>query len=215
MKLSSRKSFSLIFFVLFLFGYSCKSNPYNIRSATASVSSQKKIVIGPIENRDIKSLRSIASDFQDLLKFELMKNNFVLVPIQKRKNKKDFDESKDMLGSLPIQLRKAAGENWNEVYSGDRLLDREEIKNLYLEDPFDLYLQGSISIQNNDRVLDKKEYNYIFLHIYDANGNSVGMITSTFDNEIMYESELLKKVADGIILEFQKKIALKELSSRQ
>ncbi|TGN08483.1 lipoprotein [Leptospira ilyithenensis] len=215
MNRSYKKIGAFLFFILCLLVANCSRNPYNIRSAISSQSSSRKILVGYIENRDLKSLKQAPKNFKDLLQFELIKNGFNLVPYRKKNaHPGNKESSKDAIGSLPESLRRIAGENSYEDYKEEKLLDREEIRSLFRDETFDILIQGSISIQSNDQILDRKEYNYIFLHIFDHEGNNLGMISSTFDNKILYESELMKKVAEGLAFELKKNsgemIALQE-----
>ncbi|BDA79616.1 hypothetical protein LPTSP3_g25460 [Leptospira kobayashii] len=205
MNRSHEKAGVLLFSVLLLLVVGCAKNPYNIRSAVSSGSSSRKVLVGYIENRDLKSLKQAPKNFKDLLQFELIKNGFNLVPYRKNNiNARNKEGNKDTIGALPESLRRIAGENSYEDYKEERLLDKEEIKSLSQNDSFDLLVQGSISIQSNDQILDRKEYNYIFLHIFDSEGNNLGMISSTFDNKILYESELMKKVVEGLAIELKR-----------
>jgi|GEM_PF-2647715 len=207
----NHKKIEIVPIIVCLFCFTlCSKNPYNIRSVASSGSSARKIFVGYIENRDLKTLRQTPKDFKDLLKFELIKNGFNLISPRKKQTYQQVnkDHKKEIIGSLPDSLRRIAGESDYDDRYDEKLLDKEEITQLAQAEKFDVFLQGSISIQSNDLILDKKEYNYIFLHVFDSEGNHLGILTSTFDNKILYESELLKKVAEGLAFELKKNAQL-------
>ncbi len=203
----NRITFGILIFCLMGFGSRCKNNVYHVRSTLVSSAPKKKLILGLIENRDIRTPRSVPKDFHDLLKFELIQRGYLLFGFSFNESIKQTDPKKSESSSLPTSLRLAAGENWNQGYVAERLLVSAEIKELGIKEGFDLFLQGTISVQSNDKILERKDYNYIFLSIYNAEGVMVGMLSSTFDNKTIYESELLKEVASAMALEFQTRIA--------
>lgn len=199
LRLNHIASFFIIFLILICFN--CKIDNYQVKSTLVSESPQKKLMFGAMTIRDVRIPKSIAKDFQDLLVFELIQKGFVI-------NFYNFNdlakEVKIENSKLPLNLRNAAGEFWNQNSVIEKHLVRNEIKEVSEKESFDLFLQGSISIQNNDLTLERKDYNYIFLHVYSPDGNLIGMVRSTFDNKMLYESEQMKEVVSKMAFEFQK-----------
>lgn len=199
-----RTSKFIIFICLVVIQISCKIDEYQVKSTVVIDSPKKKLMLGLINTRDVRTPRSIAKDFQDLLAFELIQKGDVISFCNFQEL---YKEVKSENSKLPLNLRTAAGEFWNNHSIQERQLLKGEIKELGEKEGFDFFLQGSISIQNNESMLERKDYNYIFLHIYGPDGNMVGMIRSTFDNKILYESMLLKEVAAKMALEFQNTVS--------
>nr|WP_165780045.1 lipoprotein [Leptospira meyeri] len=199
----------IFLFFLFLAGIqiSCKFDEYQVRSTLVINSPKKKLMLGLIGTRDVRTPKSIAKDFQDLLAFELIQKGY---EISFCNFQELYKEVKTEHSKLPINLRAAAGEFWNNNTNQEKQLLKGEIKELVEKEGSDFFLQGTVSIQNNDAILERKDYNYIFLHIYGPDGNMVGMIRSTFDNKILYESALMKEVAAKMALEFQNTISGKK-----
>ncbi|MCW7506146.1 hypothetical protein [Leptospira paudalimensis] len=199
LRLNRIASYFIIF--LILISFNCKIDKYQVKSTLVSESPQKKLMFGAMTIRDVRIPKSIAKDFQDLLVFELIQKGFVI-------NFYNFNdlakEVKIENSKLPLNLRNAAGEFWNQNSVIEKHLVRNEIKEVSEKESFDLFLQGTISIQNNDLTLERKDYNYIFLHVYSPDGSLIGMVRSTFDNKMLYESEQMKEVVSKMAFEFQK-----------
>ncbi|TGL09156.1 hypothetical protein EHQ43_01490 [Leptospira bouyouniensis] len=179
----------------------CKFDNYQVKSALVSSSPNQKLLFGTMTTRDVRIPKSIGKDFQELLVFELIHKGFT---VNFYNFQESFKESKKEDSKLPLNLRSAAGEFWNHNPIVEKQLIRQEIKEVSEKETFDLFLQGTISIQNNDITLERKEYNYIFLHLYSPDGNLIGMIRSTFDNKMLYESEQMREVVSRMADEFQK-----------
>lgn len=183
----------LLLIVVSLF-FQCKDPDFHVRGVKVSQTPQKKLIVGSIQNRDYKTPKSIAKDFRDLFSYELMQIGYSLVPIQPKLLERDLDMSGEK-SSLPLSLRKSAGESSSSSSQIERLLDQKDIKLITNSESVDYFVQGVVSIQSNEKILDKKDYNYIFLNVYDTEGNLIGMLNSSFDEKILSESELLRKVA--------------------
>ncbi|GBF52096.1 hypothetical protein LPTSP4_36340 [Leptospira ryugenii] len=191
-------SFLSIFFLLL----QCREADFHVRGAKVSKAPQKRMMIGSIQNRDYKTPRSIAKDFRDLFSYEMMQKGYSLLPIPYKLLDPQVDLSSEK-SSLPPSLRKVAGEATISSNHNERLLDKNEIRTVIGNESVDYFVQGIVSIQSNERVLDKKDYNYIFLHIYDAEGNMIGMLNSSFDEKILSESALMRKVAFSLAQTFE------------
>jgi hypothetical protein len=193
----------LVLFLLLFMASQCREQDYHVRSAKVSNNPQKKLVVGSIQNRDYKTAKSIARDFRDLFVFELLQKGYSLVLSNPRLLDPEID-LKNEKSSLPLSLRKSAGEAAVQTNQWERHLDKSEIKSISQNDSFDYFLQGVVSIQSNEKILDRKDYNYIFLNVYDPEGNLVGMLNSSFDEKILGESELMRKVAYSLAQSFDK-----------
>jgi hypothetical protein len=190
--------------ILFLFVSSqCRDQDFHVRSAKVSNNPQKKLLVGSIQNRDYKTAKSIARDFRDLFVFELLQKGYSLVPTNPRVIEPELDLSNEK-SSLPLSLRKSAGEASIQTNQWERHLEKNEIKGLARSEVFDFFVQGVVSIQSNEKILERKDYNYIFLNVYDTEGNLVGMLNSSFDEKILGESELMRKVAYSLAQSFDK-----------
>ncbi|MDZ4727673.1 MAG: lipoprotein [Leptospira sp.] len=191
-----------LFYILF-FLTDCRDPDFHVRGAKVTNAPQKKLMVGSIQNRDFKTPKSIAKDFRDLFAFELMQKGYSLIPVNVKMIERDMDLSGDK-SSLPLSLRKSAGEASIVPNQLERLLDKNEIKSITQAESVDLFVQGVVSIQSNEKILDRKDYNYIFLNVYDTEGNLVGMVNSSFDERILGESDLMRKVASSLAQTFDK-----------
>lgn len=192
-----------VLFLLLFMASQCREQDYHVRSAKVSNNPQKKLVVGSIQNRDYKTAKSIARDFRDLFVFELLQKGYSLVPTNPRLVDPEFD-LKNEKSSLPLSLRKSAGEAAIQTNLWERHLDKSEIKSISQTDSFDYFLQGVVSSQSNEKILERKDYNYIFLNVYDTEGNLVGMLNSSFDEKILGESELMRNIAYSLAQSFDK-----------
>ncbi|MDX1957395.1 MAG: lipoprotein [Leptospiraceae bacterium] len=190
--------------ILFLFFFVSCFNKYSVEIAKQDTK-KSKVIIGYIENRDILLTRYTAKNFKDMLEYEFLKAGYSVPDFQKpiEKELEEETQNKSELGDLPKTLRKVAGENSFYENKEDRFLKEEEIAKLITTEKANLFLQGAIAIHSNERILDKRDHNFIFLNIFDKSGKRVGMISSAFEDKVLYEATLLREVCRKIVKEFQ------------
>lgn len=85
-------------------------------------------------------------------------------------------------------------------------LGKKEIVKLAKKTHSKFFIQGALSIQDNNEFIDTKKSSFIFLSIFDAQGELVGMINFAVEEDSLYEADDLKLACQEIVKKFSAKI---------
>lgn len=162
------------------------------------------ILLGEIENRDIRYHQHINENFRDMLKYDFIESGY---GVEKINHKPIISEelTDESIGGLPLVLRRAAGEaNWEGTQTGQ--LNRKQIKTMASEYDFDYFLQGSLALHTSGKILESIDHNLFFLDIYSKDGKQIGMIRFAFEEKTIYEANLMKNLSNQVVTTFLSKI---------
>lgn len=201
----------LLFFLLIAFFIlSCKSN-LGVEGTKQEERPRAFILLGHLENRDIRYIPYTAENFRDMLKFEFLKAGFALekMDMEEYQNfiQKDESNLSDKVGDLPLKFKPAAGENFYPYRKpANKNLSSKQIVILGETTKFTYFIQGAIALHHEGKLLEEKENNLFFLNIYNNTGRQIGMISFTIEERSLHEAELLKKLCNTVVKTFQEKI---------
>ena len=193
-----------------------------------------KIMMGSIENRDIRYSPYTVSNFSDLLSYQLREVGYevdemreVLAEEYDEKLKKaaeakapevektpEIEMKKAKTGDstrnlLPAHLRHVAGEQKPRVIKerdeNPRLSPRE-IRDLQKRRPFKYFVQGSISQSDSDPLLEIERNVLVLITVYDSKGHRVGALSYTAEGEELNGSEFMKVVCARLTGAFDENI---------
>ncbi|WP_016760483.1 lipoprotein [Leptospira weilii] len=190
-------------------------NTGTIRYATKKEKTKATYLIGFIENRDSYYDPFGAKNLSNMLKFEFINSGYEILQIedflksqelnliQSVANTQSQTETKNpqAISTPEFQnVTKIAGEK--AYFSLDyepKILREVEIKNIGNGIKFDYYIQGAVAMNDNRKLINKKESGIIFLEIYDKNGKITGSLNYTVDDRVFTEANLLKDICAKII----------------
>lgn len=199
-------------------------NSGTVRYASIKEKGKGIYLIGYIENRDSYFDPYGAKNLVNMLKFEFIRSGYDILQLEdvlKSQEPNPFanasttlpqgiNENKNpqaVTGSETPSITKIAGEKTIfSVETEPKILRAIEIKNLANNVKFDYYIQGAVAMNDNRKLLNKKESGIIFLEIYDKNGKITGSLNYTVEDRVFTEAVLLKDVCTKIV----KKIDLKD-----
>ncbi len=162
-------------------------------------------MLGSIINRDYKTSKSLGQNLRDLFAFELMERGYLLAPIPHIKKEKEVEASKDF-SNLPMVLRRSTGEFLHEQLTNDRFLVEEEIPFLMENYRADYFVQGVISKQRDEKNLEKNEFHFLFLKIYDSQGQLFVMLQTSLEDSVLKEKTLLSQLAFSLVQNLDDKL---------
>ncbi len=168
------------------------------------------ILLGHVENRDIRYMPHTSENLKDMLKFEFIKAGFETDKIDLEEMAGDLykeDNSlPDKVGNLPLKFKASAGENfYPNRPQVSKNLNTKQIIRLGDIAKFNYFIQGSIAMHNNGKFLDSIDSNLFFLNIYNNQGKQVGMISFIIEERNLYEAGLLKNLCIQVVKIFQEK----------
>ncbi|RHX78454.1 lipoprotein [Leptospira yasudae] len=196
-------------------------NTGTIRYATKKEKSKATYLMGFIENRDSYFDPYGAKNLGNMLKFEFINHGYDILQIedilksqeqnliQGVGNYQSTPENKNpqavTIADSPTAT-KIAGEKivFNLEYE-PKILREVEIKNLNGIVKFDYYIQGAVAMNDNRKLINKKESGIIFLEIYDRNGKITGSLNYTVDDRVFTEAGLLKDICSKIVRKIDSK----------
>ena len=184
----------------------CKTSP--VQGTKQKAKPVSHILLGPIENRDLRYHPHINENFRDMIKFDLIEAGYAVEKIELNQNLEKYKTEemvKDTIGGLPLLLRKSAGENgFTEIYK--KQLNAKQIFELSDEYNFDYFLQGSLALHTNGKILDSIDHNLFFLDIYSKEGIQIGMIRFAIEEKTIYEANLMKNLSNQVVTTFHSKL---------
>jgi hypothetical protein len=181
----------LVYFLLF----GCKTQI--VQGVNQKVNPLSHILLGNIENRDIKYHPHIHENFRDMIKYDLLEYGYSVEKIDTNFGLKKEENLNESIGGLPLVLRKSAGES---LSIGNKLqYSKKEIQELSKFHQFDYFIQGALAIHTNGKILESIDHNLFFLDIYRNDGSQVGMVRFTLDEKSVYEANLIKQLSNQIV----------------
>ncbi|EQA38121.1 putative lipoprotein [Leptospira inadai serovar Lyme str. 10] len=194
-------------------------NTGSVRYAERKDKAKGVYLLGFIENRDSHFDPFSTKNLSSMLKFELLFSGYDVLVIgdylktiednvakEKAFKKEKSTESKDNTNFLPDSAKNVAGENfWQNIELDPRNLKEQEIKNLSGTVAFDFFIQGAISMNDNRKILDKKESAIIFLEVFDKKGKIISSVNYTVEDRTFTEANLLRDVCTKIVDKLDKR----------
>ncbi|TGK15080.1 lipoprotein [Leptospira kmetyi] len=199
-------------------------NTGTIRYATKKEKSKATYLMGHIENRDSYFDPFGAKNLGNMLKFEFINHGYDTLQIEdilKAQEQNLLQGIGSSQGGNPEiknpqavtnadspspAVTRIAGER--SVFSLDydpKILREAEIKNLSGIVKFDYYIQGAVAMNDNRKLINKKESGIIFLEIFDKNGKITGSLNYTVDDRVFTEAGLLKDICSKIVRKIDSK----------
>ncbi|TGK43535.1 lipoprotein [Leptospira andrefontaineae] len=187
----------------------------NIRSADKPEKAKSQIMIGYIENRDLRFDPYRIKNFVSMLRFEIIRSgNAVIqsddsVPSQEGSANKQGSSnpaSSNPVAETDTNVQNAMQEMTKSLQpsapaakqeKSNKLLSESEIKGLS-SFGFDYYLQGSFSLADNGNILDKKTATLVFIDVFDRTGKMVRTISYTSENKNFSDADHLKDICSNI-----------------
>lgn len=174
--------------------------------------------LGFIENRDIRFTPHAAGNFRNMLEFELSRSGYRVqeldyrvlsgggggLPAKTKAGSKDND-------LLPKNLRNVAGESgagYNvRARPWERPLNSAEIKAMAQANGLRYLVQGAVGRSETGPLLESQEATLVFLSIFDASGNKVGLINFSVQGRDLGEAPFLRTVCERIAQAFRSGIS--------
>lgn len=149
----------------------------------------QKILIGAFENRILEYKPFIIKDFRDALKFEFLKlgyNAELLV----------FDESKiaDNIACADKKMDVSDNKEFPNSRTNDFATQKEKIKLCCEKYTADMFIKGSISVIENETLVDSKASTLISVLIYNRYGEQIGEAHYTGEGR-MGDAKSFKNIA--------------------
>ncbi len=124
------------------------------------------------------------------------KNKILFGPISNRDYKTPKAFVNDFRDLLAFELIRSGYQLISEI---DSTASIQSVQNTKNSKEFDYYLVGVVSIHSNERLIDKKDSLFIFLHLYDFEGHLVGLVNSSFDTISPIHPERNRFLANQLI----------------
>jgi len=210
---------TLLIIVLISLLLSCVSE--QLRVVASQDKGDKNFLIGYIENRGTRFSPFTTKNFVDMLKFELLKEGFLITSLPPHAIQKLCKKRKDMISSntvprndsitnlLPVNIKDFA-KNQKTVFDIKTelniFLTKKEITKLAKDFNFDYILQGSISVRGTNDILEEEDNSLLFLEIIDKKGRQAGVINFYVEGKSLNENPYLQRVSANISRGIRSKI---------
>lgn len=185
----------------------CKSHLIEPKTVSVKPNSDK-ILILPIEARNIYTIPQLGKDIQDLISLHLIEKGYQVSQISDlgmyKVKQESFDQRSPVLSNYPHSGEfRAVSENIQLMFS------KEEFQNYIISNEIVYILQSSISVYSNESIKEPSNSIVIFVKLFNTKGSLISMSTfQSFNLELsdVYKGSFMQTTVGKLVLDMTGKL---------